>query len=117
MLCVLLGAMGYLWCGLDFAFAGRGTPAPIDPPKDLVARGLYRFVRNPMYISVLLVLLGESLVLQSADLLRYAGVAGVGFFLFVLLYEEPALRSKFGPSYQRYCEEVPRWIPRMPRKN
>ena len=117
MLCVLLGAMGYLWCGLDFAFAGRGTPAPIDPPKILVARGLYRFVRNPMYISVLLVLLGESLVFQSADLFRYAGVVGVGFFFFVLLYEEPALRSKFGPSYRQYCEEVPRWIPRMPRKN
>ena len=116
IICVLLGAIGYLWCGLDFTIAGQGTPAPIDPPKILVARGLYRFVRNPMYISVLLVLLGESLLFRSANLLRYAGIFSAGVFCFVWLYEEPTLRKKFGASYRQYCEEVPRWIPRIPRK-
>jgi protein-S-isoprenylcysteine O-methyltransferase Ste14 len=112
---MLLGTSGYLWCALDFAFTGRGTPAPIDPPKILVARGLYRYVRNPMYISVLLVLLGESLVFRSLPLLRYTGIVAVGFHLFVLLYEEPVLRNKFGASYEAYCQAVPRWIPRLSR--
>ena len=89
-----LGVSGYLWCALDFAFAGRGTPAPIDPPKVVVVRGLYRFTRNPMYISVLFVLLGEALLFRSAALLEYAAVFAVGFHLFVLLYEEPTLRKK-----------------------
>ena len=110
---LVLGTSGYLWCALDFAFTGRGTPAPIDPPKVLVARGLYRHVRNPMYISVLLVLLGESVLFSSVRLLRYAGIVAVGFHLFVLLYEEPALHNKFGTSYEEYCRIVPRWIPRL----
>ena len=109
---IVLGTSGYLWCALDFAFTGRGTPAPIDPPKVLVARGLYRYVRNPMYVSVLLVLLGESILFKNLRLLRYAGIMAVGFHLFVLLYEEPALRNKFGASYEEYCRTVPRWIPR-----
>ncbi len=110
---IVLGTSGYLWCALDFAFAGRGTPAPIDPPKVLVARGLYRYVRNPMYVSILLVLLGESTLFKNLRLLRYAGIVWVGFYLFVLLYEEPALRDKFGASYEEYCRTVPRWIPRL----
>ncbi len=112
---IVLGTCGYLWCALDFTFTGRGTPAPIDPPKILVARGLYRYVRNPMYISVLLVLLGESVLFTSMRLLRYASIVAVGFHLFVLLYEEPALRHKFGASYEEYCQTVPRWIPCLRR--
>ena len=115
ILLLVLGTMGYLWCALDFAVAGRGTPAPIDPPKALVARGLYRFVRNPMYLSVLLVLLGESLLYGSWLLLRYAVVVAVIFHLVVVLYEEPALRRKFGESYEEYRRAVPRWAPRIPR--
>ncbi len=115
ILLIALGATGYLWCALDFAYVGRGTPAPIDPPKILVARGLYRFVRNPMYVSVMLILLGESLLFESLALLRYAVIVAVGFHLFVVLYEEPTLRKKFGASYEQYCKHVRRWIPRIPR--
>jgi protein-S-isoprenylcysteine O-methyltransferase Ste14 len=109
-----LGAAFYCWCAWEFAAAGRGTPAPIDPPKVLVARGLYRVVRNPMYVGVLLVLLGESLVSGSWALLRYAVLVWLCFHLFVVLYEEPALRRKFGASYEGYRKRVWRWIPRLP---
>ena len=110
---LVLGAAIYFRCAWDFAFAGRGTPAPIDPPKELVVRGLYRYVRNPMYVGVLTVLLGEVLSFASIGLLAYAGVVFLGFHLFVVFYEEPALQRKFGESYQRYCESVPRWRARM----
>ena len=110
---VVVGASIYLWCAWDFMFAGKGTPAPIDPPKELVARGLYRYVRNPMYVGVASVLIGEALLFQSLTLLEYAGAVLLMFHLFVVLYEEPALTRKFGDSYLRFCEKVPRWIPRI----
>ena len=110
---VVVGASIYLWCASDFTFAGKGTPAPIDPPKELVARGLYRYVRNPMYVGVASVLIGEALLFQSLTLLEYAGAVLLMFHLFVVLYEEPALARKFGDSYLRFREEVPRWIPRI----
>jgi len=113
---IAIGVAGYLWCALDFAFFGRGTPAPIDMPKVLVARGLYRFARNPMYISVLLVLAGESLFFWSARLLEYAAIVAIGFHLFVLLQEEPTLKRKMGAAYEEYTQDVPRWIPRLRRK-
>ncbi len=108
---IALGAACYLRCAWDFASAGRGTPAPIDPPKVLVVRGLYRVVRNPMYVGVLLILLGESVLFASATLLGYALLAWVVVHLFVVFYEEPTLRKKFGASYEDYCKTVPRWIP------
>ena len=111
---IILGTAGYLRCAWDFAFTGRGTPAPIDPPKVLVARGLYRFVRNPIYLSVLAVLVGESLLFGSLALLRYAVIWFVIFYLFVVFYEEPALERKFGASYKGYRQRVRRWIPRKP---
>jgi len=107
------GAAVYLWCAWDFATAGRGTPAPIDPPRRLVVRGLYRHVRNPMYIGILLLLAGEAMLFQSRALLEYAGLVFLFFFLVVLAYEEPALARKFGRDYERYCDRVPRWIPRL----
>src|SRR5574341_1803782 len=103
---VLLGASIYFWCAWDFTFAGSGTPAPIDPPKELVVKGLYRYVRNPMYVGVLLVLLGEAFFFASLQLLGYAGLVFLAFHLFVVLYEEPALRRQFGETYQRYCEST-----------
>ena len=108
---ILLGASIYFWCAWDFTFAGRGTPAPIDPPKELVVRGLYRYVRNPMYVGVLSILLGEALLFESQRLFEYIVVVFIFFYLFVVLYEEPILREKFGESYQRYCQAVPRWLP------
>jgi protein-S-isoprenylcysteine O-methyltransferase Ste14 len=109
---VALGVAIYLWCAGDFATAGQGTPAPIDAPKHLVVRGLYRFVRNPMYVGVMLILLGESLLFRSKRILVYAAVVFGFFNLFVILYEEPALTRKFGASYEEYLKSVPRWIPR-----
>ncbi|MGD0695571.1 MAG: isoprenylcysteine carboxylmethyltransferase family protein [Terriglobia bacterium] len=110
---IALGAALALRSSWDFATVGRGTPAPVDPPKVLVARGYYRYVRNPMYVGVVLILLGESILFGSVTLLEYALVVWLLFHLFVLLYEEPTLRRKFGPSYVEYCKEVGRWIPRL----
>lgn len=107
---ITIGAAIYFWCAWDFATVGRGTPAPIDPPKDLVARGLYRFTRNPMYVGVLTVLLGEAALFASFTLLQYAAVVLLLFHLFVVFYEEPALNKQFGKSYRTYCAAVPRWL-------
>jgi protein-S-isoprenylcysteine O-methyltransferase Ste14 len=115
LLPILFGASVYAWCAWDFAFAGRGTPAPVDPPKELVARGLHRYVRNPMYVGVVTLLFGEALLFGSLALLEYAAAASLFFHLFVLLYEEPTLRRRFGESYRRYCASVPRWVPRARR--
>ena len=103
-----------LWCVLDFATAGQGTPAPIDPPKRLVTRGLYRYVRNPMYCGAALILVGEAILFASWALLIYAGVFCSCAHLFILVYEEPTLRKKFGASYEEFLSTVPRWIPRRP---
>ena len=112
---ILLGASIYLWCAWDFTFAGKGTPAPIDPPKQLVVRGLYRYVRNPMYVGVGSVLIGEAVLFQSLALAAYVAAVLLVFSLFVVFYEEPALTRKFGESYRRYREAVPRWIPGIKR--
>ena len=114
LLPIVIGAGFYFRCALDFAFQGRGTPAPIDAPKFLVTSNLYRMVRNPMYVGVLMVVVGEGLLYQSFAVFRYAALGWLGFHLFVLLYEEPTLRAKFGTEYEQYCRQVPRWIPRKP---
>jgi protein-S-isoprenylcysteine O-methyltransferase Ste14 len=108
---ILIGASIYFWCAWDFTFTGRGTPAPIDPPKELVVRGLYRYVRNPMYVGVLSVLLGEALFFASRTLLQYSVIVFGFFYLFVVIFEEPVLQSKFGESYQKYRQNVPRFLP------
>ena len=109
----ILGALILLRCAWDFAVVGLGTPAPIDPPKTVVVTGFYQYVRNPMYVGVVLVLLSEALLFSSAWLLAYAVLVGIFFHAFVMFYEEPALRRKFGVSYHAYCQGVPRWIPRL----
>ena len=112
---ITIGALNYLWCAWDFTFAGKGTPAPIDPPRELVVKGLYRYVRNPMYVGVLSVVLGLAIWFEAPRLFAYAGLVFVLFNAFVLIYEEPALKRKFGNSYKQYCARVPRWIPRFRR--
>ena len=107
---LLIGAAIYGWCAWDFTFAGRGTPAPIDPPKEMVVRGLYRYSRNPMYVGVLSVLLGEVLLFRSWRLFAYVVAIATIFQLFVTLYEEPGLQRRFGASYAAYCQRVPRWF-------
>ena len=113
---LLLFAAGvaiYCWCVWDFASFGRGTPAPIDAPKSLVVRGLYRYTRNPMYLGVLAVILGWAVLFQRAGLLVYAACVATCFQLFVVLYEEPHLKRIFGESYREYSARVGRWLPRI----
>jgi protein-S-isoprenylcysteine O-methyltransferase Ste14 len=113
---IIIGATTLLWCIWDFFASGRGTISPIDPPKHLVVRGLYRYVRNPMYVSVVTILLGESIFFRSLPVLIEAGVFFVLANLFILLYEEPTLRRQFGESYEQYKQSVGRWTPRLRAK-
>jgi protein-S-isoprenylcysteine O-methyltransferase Ste14 len=108
-----VGLIGLVWCIVDFARIGRGTLATVDPPTVFVSRGLYRYVRNPMYVSVFLILLGETLLFQNWMIGAWGAVAVTGFHLFVILWEEPHLRGRFGNAYERYLRTVPRWIPRF----
>lgn len=103
-------------CVWEFASSGRGTLSPVDPPRELVVRGLYRYVRNPMYLSVTAIVLGEALLDRSRALLLYWGAWFALANLFVLLYEEPALRRRFGPSYDEYARRVSRWLPLVKRR-
>lgn len=106
-----LGWTIYVWCAFSFVNNGQGTPAPIDPPQALVKSGLYKFVRNPMYIAMLLVLLGEAIFFDSRSLLYYVGGFAVFVFTFVLCFEEPRLKRKFGRDYRHYCQSTSRWLP------
>lgn len=105
---VLLGA-----CVWEFARTGRGTLSPVDPPRVLVVRGLYRYVRNPMYLSVTLIVLGEVLLTGSRGLLGYWAVWFVAVNAFVIGFEEPTLQRQFGETYRHYADAVGRWIPRV----
>jgi protein-S-isoprenylcysteine O-methyltransferase Ste14 len=98
---------------IRFALQGLGTPAPIAPPQHLVVTGLYRWVRNPMYIAVSLLIFGQGLLFCSVQLLGYGLLVWLAFLAFVVLYEEPALSRKFGREYEEFCVQVPRWIPRL----
>jgi protein-S-isoprenylcysteine O-methyltransferase Ste14 len=95
-----------------FALQGLGTPAPVLPTEHLVVTGLYRHVRNPMYVGVVTVVMGQGLLIGSLPVLGYGAGLWLTFHLFVLAYEEPKLRRTFGAEYDRFCENVPRWIPR-----
>ena len=96
-----------------FALEGLGTPAPVFPTKHLVVGGLYRYVRNPMYVAVTSIILGQGLLFGNITVLEYGGLVWIGFFLFVLAYEEPTMRASFPDDYRRFCANVPRWIPRL----
>lgn len=110
------GTAIYAWCVWDFATFGRGTPAPIDAPKRLVARGLYRYTRNPMYVGVLTVIVGWALLFQAGVLVVYVVLVGSGFHLVVVFYEERHLHDTFGDEYGTYCSRVARWFPRFGRR-
>jgi protein-S-isoprenylcysteine O-methyltransferase Ste14 len=109
---ILIGAAGLLSCIWQFFSEGQGTLAPVDAPKELVVRGLYRYVRNPMYVSVVTILIGEAIFFSSTAIIVEAVIFISSASLFVVLYEEPALRRQFGESYERYSQKVSRWIPR-----
>jgi len=109
----IIGIGMLVWCFWDFLDKGKGTPAPIDPPKELVVSGLYNYVRNPMYVGVLLVIIGHFLWFGFWSLLIYALIVFLGFSSFVIFYEEPNLKQRFGAGYDEYLKRVPRWIPRF----
>jgi protein-S-isoprenylcysteine O-methyltransferase Ste14 len=95
-----------------FAVEGIGTPAPVAPTRELVVGGLYRYVRNPMYLAVVAAIVGQALALGQLVLLPYAGVVAAAFVAFVHWYEEPTLARQFGARYQAYRRAVPGWWPR-----
>jgi protein-S-isoprenylcysteine O-methyltransferase Ste14 len=113
LLCIGLGTLLLAVCIFEFARSGRGTLSPVDPPHQLVVRGLYRYVRNPMYLSVTTIVLGEVLLTRSPALALYWAIWFLGANLFVIGYEEPTLRRRFGATYDEYTRGVPRWIPRF----
>jgi protein-S-isoprenylcysteine O-methyltransferase Ste14 len=105
-----VGGAIYGWCVVDFASFGRGTPLPLDAPKRLVRRGLYRYSRNPMYVGVLTVILGWAVLYRSAAVVAYGVAVAVAFHSFIVFYEERKLRELFGSDYEQYRREVPRWL-------
>ena len=110
---IFAGIAIYLWCSYNFVFVGRGTPLHFSPIRQLVVTGLYRYVRNPMYIGALLIIAGEALFYQSVGLGVY-GLASFGVLhLFIVFLEEPHLVNKFGETYERYRRQVGRWIPNL----
>ena len=112
VLVTVAGAALALSCIVTFVWIGRGTPAPFDPPRRLVSRGPYRLLRNPMYVGAGAALAGAALYYRSVPLLAYAAAFMLCAHLFVVAYEEPALRAKFGEEYAAYCRRVSRWLPR-----
>jgi len=109
------GAAVALWCIGTFALVGRGTPAPFDPPREFVAVGPYRYVRNPMYLGAVAIIVGAGLMLRSPSAVAVALFFVALAHVFVLLYEEPTLEQQFGESYVRYKTSVNRWVPRSPK--
>lgn len=106
----LIGLVIMLWCIVNFAIKGKGTLSPADPTKKLVIHGLYRLSRNPMYVGVILILIGEALFFLSVELGMYTLFIFSTFHIFILLVEEPRLKRDFGKAYHLYCQEVRRWI-------
>jgi protein-S-isoprenylcysteine O-methyltransferase Ste14 len=113
VLLIVLGLPVLLDSFVRFAIRGLGTPAPIFPTRHLVISGLYRYVRNPMYVAVLSLIIGQALLFGNVQLLLYAAIVFFFFHSFVLLYEEPKLRRTFGEEYIAFCANVPRWLPRF----
>ena len=107
------GTAFIIWCATDFVRKGGGTPVPLDPPKELVVGGLYRYVRNPMYIGALLIQVGNAVWFGSLAQVVYLFFLFIGFTLFIRANEEPYLRKTFGAAYEEYCRKVPRWLPRI----
>lgn len=110
---ILIGLGCLLECFGRFALEGRGTPAPVAQTEILIVSGLYRFVRNPMYIAVLTIVLGKGLLFGNGLLLVYAAALWLVFHLFIRFFEEPQLTRRFGDSYVAYCMHVRRWLPRL----
>jgi protein-S-isoprenylcysteine O-methyltransferase Ste14 len=109
----VFGALIIIQCCIDIIRRGRGTPAFVDPPKELIIAGLYRYVRNPIYVGAMLIQVGYILWFGSALAIAYAILFFLAFNILILLIEEPILRNQFGAAYEEYCQNVPRWIPKL----
>ena len=112
-----IGAAMYVRCVWDFAAFGKGTPLPIDAPKRLVIRGLYRYSRNPMYVGLLTLIAGWAILYGSIVLVGYGVFLFVFFSVFVYFYEERHLSREFGEEYEAYQAQVGRWLPRFSRRD
>jgi protein-S-isoprenylcysteine O-methyltransferase Ste14 len=108
---IFMGGLLALWCIVTFVARGRGTPAPFDPPREFVAAGPYRYVRNPMYVGAFGILVGAGLALRSPSIIGLAILFLLFTHLLVVLYEEPSLTRRFGDPYRRYRSTVRRWLP------
>lgn len=104
------GFLVAIWSVSELVSEGRSSPSPADEPAELVTTGPYTLSRNPMYLAVVVLLVGEALFFGVAALAVYAALVAAGFHLLVTRYEEPALRERFGEDYEAYCEETPRWL-------
>jgi protein-S-isoprenylcysteine O-methyltransferase Ste14 len=113
VLLILVGLPGLVDSFARFALQGLGTPAPVAPTKNLVVTGLYRHMRNPIYVAVVAVILGQAILFGDWRLLTYGGLMWLAFHAFVLAYEEPVLAQTFGAQYEEFRANVPRWIPRL----
>jgi protein-S-isoprenylcysteine O-methyltransferase Ste14 len=113
ILLIVAGLPGLVDSFARFALQGLGTPAPIAPTQNLVVTGLYRYVRNPIYVALVAVILGQAVLFGDQRLLGYGAFLWLAFHIFVLAYEEPTLRETYGAEYQEYRTNVPRWIPRL----
>ena len=113
LMLIIAGAPGVVDSFARFALQGLGTPAPIAPPQKLVVTGLYRYVRNPIYVGVVAVILGQALLFGDGRLLWYAGLLWLFFHVAVVVFEEPTLKETFGAQYEDFRASVPRWIPRL----
>jgi len=112
-----VGAWLFAWVTWTFAVVGRGTPLIFDAPARFVTIGAHGFVRNPMYLGDVLIILGEALLLESSAVLLYAGAFWIALHVLVVVLEEPRLRHRLGTSYERYCARVPRWLPQIAGRN
>ena len=113
---ILVAALGLymiVWVSAAFVRQGQGTPNPIEPPTRLVVTGLYRFVRNPMYVGALLIILAEAVYFRSVWLVLYAFGVWAALHIALVIFEEPQLTKRFGADYEQYLKTVPRWIPKI----
>jgi protein-S-isoprenylcysteine O-methyltransferase Ste14 len=110
---VALGILVLVDSFTRFAIKGLGTPAPIFPTKHLVVTGIYRYLRNPMYVAVVALIVGQGLIFANTHVIEYGALVWLVAHLFVISYEEPALRASFGSDYEAFCRGVSRWIPRL----
>jgi protein-S-isoprenylcysteine O-methyltransferase Ste14 len=108
-----LGLTMVIWVSTAFVRQGKGTPIPSEPPTRLVITGLYRYVRNPMYLGAIVIVCAEVVYFGSAALLLYAAALWASLHIALVVFEEPQLKRRFGPDYEQYFAEVPRWIPAL----